>query len=235
MTYHALIPAAGVGQRMGATVPKQYLKIAGKTVLDWTIERLLAHPLINSITLSLATDDSWWQHSLYAQAENIHVAAGGKERCDSVLNGLHDLAQRAAAKDWVLVHDAARPCVRLDDISKLIDTVTSQGIGGLLGMPVRDSMKRVTSGVGVNLTPTPLLQNSIDRNHLWHAFTPQMFQLGQLKDALQGALKADVNITDEASAMQWAGHQAMMIEGQGDNIKITHPSDLALAEFYLKS
>ena len=228
MKYWAVIPAAGVGQRMGADLPKQYLPLAGRTVIDWSVSKLLEHPSVHGVMVALGRDDPYWQHTEYATHPSVEKVNGGAERCHSVLNALDALSNKAAPDDWVLVHDAARPCVHTRDISKLIDSVEkNQLTGGLLGMQVRDTMKRTDTQHQVTAT--------VDRDQLWHAFTPQMFMLGDLRTALGKALAVGVQITDEASAMEWAGHQPMMVEGQGDNIKITRPADLRLAEFYLQS
>ena len=225
MKYWVVIPAAGIGTRMGAEIPKQYLPLAGRTVIECTLERLLSHSMISGITLALAENDCWWQNSSYMGNEKITTVTGGEERAHSVLNGLVDLMGYAAPDDWVLVHDAARPCVRLEDISALIRSVEHHPVGGLLGMRIRDTMKRTDE--------TGKILQTVEREHLWHAFTPQMFRLGHLHNALSDSLNAGVAITDEASAMEWAGYSPLLVEGHGDNIKITQPADLALAEYYL--
>jgi 2-C-methyl-D-erythritol 4-phosphate cytidylyltransferase len=224
----AVIPAAGVGQRMGADMPKQYLPLAGRTVIDWSISKLLEHPSVHGVMVALGRDDPYWQHTEYANHPSVERLDGGAERCHSVLNALNALSKKAPPGDWTLVHDAARPCVSTEDISKLIDMVKEkQLVGGLLGMQVRDTMKRTDHLNQVTTT--------VERDRLWHAFTPQMFMLGELRTALSRALAAGVQITDEASAMEWAGHLPTMVEGRDDNIKITRPADLSLAEFYLQS
>jgi 2-C-methyl-D-erythritol 4-phosphate cytidylyltransferase len=156
----------------------------------------------------------------------IHVVAGGAERCDSVLNALHALRSTAAADDWVLVHDVARPCVDPNDIQRLIDTLaSSDACGGILATPVRDTMKRADD--------QGCIQHSVERSGLWHALTPQMFRYGLLVTALQAACEAGVTITDEASALEWRGQHPRLIEGRPDNIKVTHPQDLALVALAL--
>ena len=224
----AVIPAAGVGQRMAADLPKQYLPLAGRSVIEWTVSKLLEIPDLQGITVALGPDDTHWQHTDYALHPSVSRVDGGKQRCDSVLNALNALTDLATPDSWVLVHDAARPCVSIQDISRLIRMVNEQqSVGGLLGMPVRDTMKRTDDLNRVIET--------VEREGLWHAFTPQMFRLGELRTALNQALAAGIDITDEASAMEWAGHKPLMVEGRGDNIKITRPADLELAEFYLRS
>jgi 2-C-methyl-D-erythritol 4-phosphate cytidylyltransferase len=221
----AIIPAAGVGKRMGAAVPKQYLELAGRPVIDHTVERILLHPRIDGVYVALGEDDDWWADTEFAGHPDLVRVNGGAERCHSVLNALQALLQRADAEDWVLVHDAARPCVRCDDITRLVDTVLDHPVGGLLGMPVHDTMKR-TDDLGV-------ITETVDRDNLWHAFTPQMFRVGRLYEALSRALAAGVVVTDEASAMEWAGLRPLMVAGSPDNLKITRPEDLALAAYFL--
>lgn len=225
MKYWAVIPAAGIGSRMQADTPKQYLRIHGKRVIDWTITALLRQPRIETVMVALSAEDSFWSASESAQDDRVSTVLGGAERCHSVLSALQELSAVAHPDDWVLVHDAARPCVRQNDISRLMD-MTSTGIGGVLGVPVHDTMKRTDAGGQIIAT--------VDRDRLWHAHTPQMFPLEKLRQAIQGALAAGVVITDEASAMEWAGCRPLMVEDSASNIKITRPVDLKLAAFYLQ-
>lgn len=221
----AVMPAAGVGKRMGSAVPKQYLELNGRLVIDHTIERLLMHPAIDGLYVALSDEDDRWSGTEFAGHPDLVTVPGGRERCFSVLTALDRLAERARADDWVLVHDAARPCVRREDIDHLLEIVLGHPVGGLLGMPVRDTMKRTDSVDRVEAT--------IDRSHLWHAFTPQMFRFGMLREAMKAALDAGCLVTDEASAIEWAGHRPIMVEGHADNLKITHPDDLPLARFFM--
>lgn len=225
-SFWAIVPAAGVGRRMGGTVPKQYLELTGRCVIDHTIERMLSHPAVDGLYVALGEEDGWWGDTEFSAHPALVRVAGGSERCHSVFNALESLATRADKNDWVLVHDAARPCVRRSDIDRLIDLAGAAGVGGLLGLPVRDTMKRTDTDDHV--------LGTVERNHLWHAFTPQMFRLGVLRDALRGALDAGVLVTDEASAIEWAGHRPVMVEGHADNLKITRPEDLRLAAYYLE-
>lgn len=221
----AVVPAAGIGKRMGSEVPKQYLQLDGRAVIDHTIERLLFHPAIDGVYVALSDADSRWQATEFAGHPDLVTLPGGVERCHSVLNALDGLAARASVDDWVLVHDAARPCVRRDDIERLIDRVRSHPVGGLLGMPVRDTMKRTDAA--------DLIEETVERSRLWHAFTPQMFRLGTLRNALRHALQDGFLVTDEASAIERIGHRPLMVEGHADNLKITRPDDLPLASYYL--
>jgi 2-C-methyl-D-erythritol 4-phosphate cytidylyltransferase len=226
--YWAIVPAAGSGSRMGAALPKQYLRLGDRTVLEHTLDTLLAVETIRGVLLVVAPDDNAWQSILPRYAgKSLEVVNGGAERCHSVLNGLDALTGKAAASDWVLVHDAARPCVRRDDIRALMDSMGADSDGGLLGVQVADTMKRVAADGRVIAT--------VDRGGLWHALTPQMFRLEALRAALRRAIAANSLVTDEASAMELAGYRPQMVQGHRDNIKITLPADLALAAFYLQT
>ena len=219
----AVIPAAGVGSRMQADRPKQYLSLNGKTILEHTIDALLNHPLIDDVIVAISQGDEYFDQ-LGLRQKPIRVVDGGKERADSVLNGILSLDEN----DWALVHDAARPCVDDADISNVLSLIGSEDVtGGILATPVRDTMKRVKPSSNI-------ISHTEDRNGLWHALTPQLFPAMLLKRALQEGLAQGVSITDEASAMEFAGHSVAMVSGSPANIKITHPADLPLAEFYLK-
>jgi 2-C-methyl-D-erythritol 4-phosphate cytidylyltransferase len=224
-SFWVIVPAAGVGTRVGSAIPKQYLELRERTVIDHAIERLLLHPLVDGLYLALGAEDGWWEGTEFSGHPDLVRVEGGSERCHSVFNALEMLGQRADRDDWVLVHDAARPCVRGSDIDDLIDRVRSHAVGGLLGMPVRDTMKRTDT--------TDCVLETVERDHLWHAFTPQMFRFGVLSDAMKDALEAGFLVTDEASAIERAGHRPIMVEGHADNIKITRPEDLSLAAYHL--
>jgi len=228
LKFHAVIPAAGAGSRMGVDIPKQYLTLAGQTVLEHSLDVLLACEQIATVVLVLSADDERWPEIMHRYKDSrVETVTGGAERCHSVLNGLEHLAGSAGVDDWVLVHDAARPCVRQQDIEMLMTRLEDHAVGGLLGVPVADTMKQVDSD--------SMILKTVERDGLWRALTPQMFRLGPLRDALQQAIASGVMVTDDASAMEMAGYRARMVEGQADNIKITRPADLQLAEFYLQS
>jgi 2-C-methyl-D-erythritol 4-phosphate cytidylyltransferase len=225
--YWAVIPAAGIGRRMGVAQPKQYLTLRGKTILEHSIARLAGHPRIEGVMVALSSQDELWSTLKLSHINKpMYTTDGGAERADSVLNALIALSKYATEQDWVLVHDAARPCLRNDDIDRLIQQLISHPVGGLLGLPVADTMKR-TNAQGEIIATVP-------REHLWRALTPQMFRLGVLRDALQQASSRSLHITDEASAMEAAGYTPVMVEGHPDNIKITRPEDLVLAQMYLE-
>jgi 2-C-methyl-D-erythritol 4-phosphate cytidylyltransferase len=210
---------------MGAELPKQYLNIAGRRIIDHTLERLLDHPCIGGVYLALSAQDHIWQRCEFSADPRVHTVEGGKERYHSVLNALGLLKQKAADDDWILVHDAARPCLSCDDLDRLITTLIDHPVGGLLGVPVRDTLKSVNAQGRVEAT--------VSRDGLWHALTPQMFRLGMLYGALQSAVERGVPVTDDASAIELSGYQPLMVEGDAANIKITRPEDLQTAADYL--
>ena len=231
--YWAVIPAAGVGKRMGSKIPKQYLPLAGKTVLEQTLNVFIQHPDISGIVLAVTEGDPYWQelsanynqaHCHQEKAKPVIIASGGQERCYSVLNALNELSLYASDNDWALVHDAARPCLTSNDIDQLITKLSDSTAGGLLGLPMADTVKRCDKQQNVTAT--------VDRSELWRALTPQMFPLKLLKDALTYAIENNALVTDEASAIELQGLKPKIIEGQPGNIKITHPGDLQLAELF---
>lgn len=228
----AVIPAAGVGKRMRADRPKQYLPLLGKTVIEHTIDCFLQHPNVTGIVLSLGADDPYWASLTIPTNKPVYTVDGGTERSDSVFNALQFLGDelKLAHDAWVMVHDAARPCLLQQDIDALLDGLLQNNntVGGILASPVRDTMKRA-SGDNSSISHTE------DRDGLWHALTPQMFQLGALREALQQSLDTGTAITDDASAFENIGLSPRLIEGDASNIKITKPSDLALAEFFLST
>lgn len=226
----AVVPAAGVGKRMNTNSPKQYLSIQDKTILEHTVSKLLSHELIFHVVISISEGDEYFQETSLADNPNVSVAFGGKERVDSVLAGLKSI--NSDNYPWALVHDAARPCVNLSDISQLIKQTQQQQSGGLLAMPVRDTMKKSQSQ-STNQKIIPTVEQTVDRENLWHALTPQLYKTNELIDAITQAQKNKVVITDESSAMEYAGYTSILVEGRGDNIKITRPDDLVLAHFIL--
>ncbi len=220
----AVVPAAGSGRRMGAAIPKQYLKLAGRRVIDHTLERLLEHPGIEAVYVVISAGDELWRDCEYAGDPRVTIVEGGEQRCHSVLNALRMLKSRAADHDWVLVHDAARPCLSRKDLDHLIHYLMQHPVGGLLGVPVRDTLKAVDSEGRVERT--------VSRDGLWHALTPQMFRLGLLHQALESVIDNGAFVTDDASAIELAGYHPLMVEGDAGNIKITRPEDLQLAADY---
>lgn len=223
-----LIPAAGSGARMQAALPKQYLPLRGRPVLLHTVERLCAYPRIDGVMVGIGARDDHWpsiKDRCGAFTKFIGSFTGGDERANTVLKGIDALSTKARDTDWVMVHDGVRPCVRHADIGRLIDTVAGGIAGGLLAVAVNDTIKRADSNGDVIET--------VPRAGLWRALTPQMFRLGELRRALQQALERGEEITDEAAAMERVGVRPRVVLGQTDNIKITFPADLGLAELIL--
>jgi 2-C-methyl-D-erythritol 2,4-cyclodiphosphate synthase len=247
-----VVPAAGRGLRFDPTTlngPKQYAPLAGATVLEWSLAALLAEPRVEGIVIAVAADDGRWSEivdSLSVSSKlKIRSAIGGGSRAESVLNGLKALATQAGADDWVLVHDAARPCLTAEDLGALIDLV--QGIGAAVqGTSALGAAGDATAGVAVNgaVLSSPIVDTvrrerggvieTVDREGLWRALTPQVFRLGQLQQALSEALRSGVTVTDEAQAMERLGFPARLVRGSAFNIKVTTPRDLDLAEAILK-
>lgn len=218
-----IVPAAGIGKRMQALQPKQYLIIEQQTVLEHTIERLLSHPKIAKIVIVISKGDNYFATTALPNLARVSTVFGGKDRVDSVRAGLKSI--NTEEFPWVLVHDAARPCVSHEDISALINKCTTANTGGLLATPIRDTIKR-SNDLG-------LVTETVDRQQLWHALTPQMYPTTILLKAIETALTDNITITDEASAIEYAGGESILVEGSDENLKITRPDDLHLAEFIL--
>jgi len=221
--FTVVVPAAGVGKRMLSTCPKQYLTIENITILEHTVQRLLSHPAIAHIIIALGEDDEYFSNTALSNNPNVTKVVGGKERVDSVLAGLKQL--NAIKEPWVLVHDAARPCVRHSDLTQLITYCLENDHGGLLASPVRDTMKQANDKQRVAST--------LDRSQMWHALTPQMYKTVELNSAITSVLAKGIDITDESSAMEALSYDSGLVKGSSDNIKITQPEDLLLAEFIL--
>nr|VFK57763.1 MAG: 2-C-methyl-D-erythritol 4-phosphate cytidylyltransferase [Candidatus Kentron sp. UNK]VFK69190.1 MAG: 2-C-methyl-D-erythritol 4-phosphate cytidylyltransferase [Candidatus Kentron sp. UNK] len=227
--YWAVVPAAGIGRRMGTAIPKQYLPLDGRPVLEHTLMRIANH--VRAVVVALAPHDRWWPTLRPDANAPILSVTGGSQRCHSVSNALDMLWTTpeigAQEEDWVLVHDAVRPCVRATDVERLIAELSEHPVGGLLGARVRDTIKRAN--------PTGDVIETVDREDLWQALTPQIFRLGELSEALAYCTRRDILVTDEAQAMERNGLAPRMVEGHGDNIKITSPNDLTLAALYLRN
>jgi 2-C-methyl-D-erythritol 4-phosphate cytidylyltransferase len=217
--YVALIPAAGVGARMGGAAPKQYLKIGGQAVLRHAVDAFLAAEQISHVYVVVSADDAYVDTVLPLADKLSILRCGGATRRDTVSNGLAAISDMAE-NDWVLVHDAARPGLTVQLISKLIAEVGQHPVGGLLALPVVDTVKRFHAGK----------METVSRDGLWLAQTPQMFRYQLLKDALVTATE----VTDEASAMEAAGHTPLLVEGHARNMKLTMPDDFALLRLHLE-
>ena len=224
--YWGIVPAAGVGKRMQADRPKQYLPLNGVTVIEQSLMRLLQVQQFAAVVVAISKEDPYWPKLAISKNSRIRTAAGGKERADSVLSALHSIADNAADDDWVLVHDAARPCITQSDVEHLIDELQNHEVGGILGQASHDTLKSVDDEL--------VITDTVDRSKIWRAFTPQMFRYGALKTALEEAAAKGWVVTDDASALELQGKQPKMIAGRADNLKITRPEDLALAQFYLE-
>nr|WP_236860969.1 2-C-methyl-D-erythritol 4-phosphate cytidylyltransferase [Candidatus Arsenophonus lipoptenae] len=225
----ALIPAAGIGRRMQSNCPKQYLKIAGKTIIEHTISLFIDNPRISKIVISLNNEDIYFNQLKIAKHLKIKTVIGGCNRSDSVLFGLNYLLDELSLNNcWVLIHDAVRPCLHKTDLNSIINFIDNDpnSCGGILSYPVRDTIKRSFKG-------KISISHTIERNDLWHALTPQFFPLELIKNCLTKALSKKAIITDEASALEYCGYYPKLLNGRFDNLKITKQEDLILAEFYL--
>jgi 2-C-methyl-D-erythritol 4-phosphate cytidylyltransferase len=224
--FFAIVPAAGVGKRMQTEIPKQYLTLNGKTILEHTLGKLLSEEKLQRIVVPVSRTDSSWQMLSILKNEKISIVEGGKTRCQSVINGLRSLSNDCSDADWVLVHDVARPCIESVDVRLLMRELCNDSVGGILAVPASDTIKHVDKNLAINKT--------VDRSTLWHAQTPQMFRYKLLLDALTKATDRGLSVTDEASAIELSGYKPKVVEGNRANIKITRPEDLSLAEFYLQ-
>ena len=209
---------------MNADRPKQYLELGGKTVIEHTLLRLLNAEVFTAVAVAISEEDPYWPELSVSVHTQVITAAGGKERADSVLSALKSIRTLASDDDWVLVHDAARPCITATDIHHLIASLADDDVGGILALSSHDTLKNVHGNT---------ILGTLDRSHIWRALTPQMFRYGLLKSALETA-QGNLAITDEASALELLGLQPKIVEGRPDNIKITRPEDLALAHFYME-
>lgn len=223
MKYWLVMPAAGIGRRFGADRPKQYAPLCGRTVIEWALAPFLTDPRCSGAVAAIAQDDPYWAA---IAPPTVLVAAGGQERSHSVRNGLAALADRASRDDWVLVHDAARPCLPRQDLDRLLSELEAHPVGGLLATPAADTLKRADASRDV--------QQTVDRAGLWRALTPQMFRYGRLCEALDRAHAAGRIPTDEAQAIEWLGDRPRLVEGAAVNLKITSAADLAIAAALLK-
>jgi len=238
MAYYALVPAAGTGMRMEHTTPKQYLPLAGHPVIWHALRVLCANTAIERVFVVLVAEDAHWSEQLMASlGPRLHVLrCGGQTRAQSVLNGLRAMALMLGdiAEDWVLVHDAARPCLNISLLEKLMSEVGEDAVGGLLAMPVADTLKRAEVPCGEVIRSV----ETVPRDGLWQAQTPQMFRHGLLLRALatmdNTAGKA-LAITDEASAVEALGLAPRLVTSTTSNLKVTYPADLQLAEYLVRN
>ena len=225
--YFLIVPASGIGQRMNSTIPKQYIILEnGLTILDQCLNTILSNDLISGFIVALNKKDSHFKSSDFAKDPKlISFTSGGKERFHSVLNALNALDQTAKPNDWVLVHDAVRPCIRKEDINKLIEEVADDKVGGILANRIVDTVKQKNDDG---------LVSTIDRQKLYIAQTPQMFRYDILKDSIEKAIKSNMHITDESEALESLNYSIRIVEGSSTNIKITTQEDIHLANYFLK-
>ena len=221
--FWVVIPAGGMGSRMASEVPKQYLEINRITIIEHTINVFLDNQDIHQIIVCLPENDERFSAIPVSGNSKVATTRGGDSRAQSVLNGLTSID--ADTSDWVLVHDAARPCLTSDLLASLINQLRCDDIGGLLAVPAKDTLKLSNQDQSVDST--------IDRSTIWQAQTPQMFRYGILKNALGNALEQGLDITDESSSLEHAGYKPKLIEGDSRNLKVTTPDDLVLAKFLL--
>jgi 2-C-methyl-D-erythritol 4-phosphate cytidylyltransferase len=223
--FWAVVPAAGRGTRFGGELPKQYLHVAGRSLIAYTLDALLSHPSVCGVMVVLAEHDRHWRDWETLDGKPVATCIGGAERADSVLAGLNALPDTVRADEFVLVHDAARPNLSHPDLDRLLEQGTSDPVGAILAAPVRDTLKLAGDDGGIDRTAP--------RERLWRAFTPQLFRRMQLSRALDAAHAAGVAITDESMAMERQGLRPLLIEGSEDNFKVTTPADLARFEYVL--
>lgn len=222
-----IVPAAGVGQRMGAAIPKQYLPFLESTIIETTLSTLLQIECVVGVVVAVHPEDAHWKSLSIASDPRIHTVEGGAERSDSVLAGLQFLETRAADNQWILVHDAARPCIHVSSVLHLLTRLSEHPVGGILGVRCSDTLKSVNEDENI--------ESTVDRRHIWQAQTPQMFRYRILYSALFDGLRQQRVITDEASAIEQAGLPVAIVEGRRDNIKITQPDDIVVAEAIYQS
>ena len=222
----AVIPAAGIGARMNSDIPKQYLKIEDKTILEYSVNRFLEHSKIYKVVVALSPKDTYWEELPFADNPRVLTTTGGKDRVDSVKAALTFIRESEAAEaDWVMVHDAARPCLSSRHIDNLITSKETSPDGAILAVGAIDTIKQANKRQTVEKT--------IDRETVWLAQTPQFFPLRTLSNAIDNALNEGQTITDEASAMEFAGYHPSLVIGSRKNLKITEQEDLLLASIWL--
>ena len=209
---------------MGAEYPKQYISLKGKTIIEWTLELFLSMDEISGVVVSVRADDQRWSQNRYSRHSKVVAVYGGKERSDSVLSAVDWVYEHQSRNAWVMVHDVVRPCVRKEDLQRLVSHCLVTSRPSILAVPVSDTIKKVDDG---------LIIDTVDRSCLWQAQTPQMFPVEALKLAFEQVIQADITVTDDASVMEFAGIGVDIVQGHRDNIKVTTPEDLELVEMIL--
>jgi 2-C-methyl-D-erythritol 4-phosphate cytidylyltransferase len=231
MRYYLVVPAGGSGRRFAASVPKQYAALGSSTVIEHALAPFEADADCAGIVVAVAADDTWWPAIAARRSRLIETAQGGQHRAHSVRNALRALVGRARDDDWIMVHDAARPCFAVHDLQLLKRELAAHPVGGLLAMPLSDTLKRALEPG----TRASHVDETLARDGLWRAATPQVFRLGVLLRALEAALDAQRIPTDEAQAIEWAGQRPLLVAGRADNIKVTTGEDLRLAAAILSA
>ena len=222
-----VIPAAGIGKRMGVNIPKQYITVCDKAIIEHTVEKFTSRNDLQGILVALSNSDQHWSTLELSKNNKITTVTGGEERYKSVYNALCSLKNKADDDDWILVHDAVRPCITTSEIDQFIaDLDHLNGIGGILALPCFETMKKANTNHEI--------EETIDRKFIWHAQTPQMFRYKKLFLAIEKIMNENIFITDEAMAMELAGYKPMLIQGTHSNIKITDQNDLKYLESFLR-
>ena len=220
--YWGLIPAAGIGQRMGSSVPKQFMKIGDRTLIEQTVSALAEHDTIDGLYVGLSDVEQYGESIKSIDSKVIDVFCGSDSRSGTVLNGIQHLIDAGCSKDdWLLVHDANRPFLTKDEVTRLIESVGDDPNGGIIGLPIIDTLKSGKEG---------WISETVNRDNYWRALTPQMFKLGLLQEALSRCVRQGIEVTDESQAMETMGYRPKIVVGSSTNIKITTPSDLEFAK-----
>jgi 2-C-methyl-D-erythritol 4-phosphate cytidylyltransferase len=223
--YYTIIPAAGSGRRFASNVPKQYAALGSSTVIEHALAPFEADPDCAGIVVAVAADDHWWPAIAARLTRVVQSTEGGETRAHSVRNALRALSSQARSDDWVMVHDAARPCLTAVDLGALKQGLSAHPVGGLLAMPLADTLKRALEPA----SRVTHVDGTVDRSGLWRAATPQVFRFAVLLRALEEAIAAGRIPTDEAQAIEWSGQRPRLVAGRADNIKVTTGEDLTLA------
>ncbi len=224
-TLWGIVPAAGIGSRFESKIPKQYAKVAGKTILEHSVSALLSHAGIEQVIISLAQEDTWFEKTPLAKHANLQTVTGGSTRMQSVLNALQALSDKARPLDWVLVHDAARPCLSRTALTQLIESCYMHTVGGILASPVSATVKQIN-------TQQHIIQ-TLNRNTMSLAQTPQMFRYEILLNALTDASARKKNVTDESQAVELFGYCPKVVKNLSPNLKLTYPYELKMIETLL--
>jgi len=223
----AVVPAAGRGERFGGSSPKQYVTLDGRPMLSWTLSALLAEPSIAGVMVAIAQSDRRWYRLAESKDPRVGCCLGGASRAESVALALQALGPLASGEDWVLVHDAARPCLAREDLRALLRAIERDPVGGLLAHPASDTLKRADE--------EGRAEETLPREGIWRAQTPQAFRYGLLCRSLALCRERGRMVTDEASAVEAMGLRPRLVRGRGDNLKVTSREDLSMAEAVLRA